>query len=693
MTRNTFGGTTAEFVATIGAAGQLRVAAATLKFYTARTGGTQVTDLVLNGSPVAAIPVPADGQVPTFQGPDGVTELWADAGGGRVLLRATAEAVAAAAEIAVAARDRAEEAAAAAEAVGTTNDGIVKGLVDDPASGTAGSVAAKIGTQFTDRADVDYVAIFHGFDTTGATDASAALQAAFDASPVVHLAAGSTLLLSGAGVYFDSAAALGSTSGTYILDGRGTATIKLGAGLPAIAAYTPDPACKWALHVNTERTALAAGAVDHSDATRSFGSALPAAPRLVIRNAIIDGGDLNLGLAFGNNAAVQFENCTFANLMHAGSWRGYTDGWTIRGGQVTSPPVGQWLLDQFANGDGVLIDGLKAAVASVWRAVSCQGGEVRGIINGRFSFDACRGIELSGHWEGDEEVSGLTYPTGAGIIDVSRSVVTVRNALAYASANTAVPFIRINDSAANAEHSSRVTVRDHIGLRYYRSTLVDKPRAADVHIAQMNNGSRLILDNTRGAVVPQGAASHYSDGPVITATQAAITTALSDGFLAAEGGELRYRNAAWECVSPMLRGGRVMRFIPNPSLSQAIAAGAEAGGTLVAGTYDYIMTMRDYKNRYTGKSTIRSVTTTSTGAVRLVGTLQGAPGNVVIWRKAGTGVGSAPDAYCVIPADAGTFRLYDTGTHINGRPWVTTSVPVPDTVAASNATISELLLS
>jgi hypothetical protein len=82
MARGTFGGTAGDFVATVGPAGSLRAQSATLTLWTADTGGTQVTDLLLNGSPVTSIPVGRDGQVPEFQGPDGVFELWADAGGG-----------------------------------------------------------------------------------------------------------------------------------------------------------------------------------------------------------------------------------------------------------------------------------------------------------------------------------------------------------------------------------------------------------------------------------------------------------------------------------------------------------------------------------------------------------------------------------------------------------------------------------
>lgn len=84
MARSTFGGTAADVVIARGPGGIARLVPATLTFWTAETGGTQVTDLLLDGSPATAISVPIDGQVPAFQGPDGVGELWADGGGGRI---------------------------------------------------------------------------------------------------------------------------------------------------------------------------------------------------------------------------------------------------------------------------------------------------------------------------------------------------------------------------------------------------------------------------------------------------------------------------------------------------------------------------------------------------------------------------------------------------------------------------------
>lgn len=89
MARLNFGGTSDDYVfmpVTIGT-NRLQALAGNIAvtFWTAQTSGTQITDLIFNGSPATSITTVA-GQLPEFQGPDGVNQMWADAGAGRVLL-------------------------------------------------------------------------------------------------------------------------------------------------------------------------------------------------------------------------------------------------------------------------------------------------------------------------------------------------------------------------------------------------------------------------------------------------------------------------------------------------------------------------------------------------------------------------------------------------------------------------------
>ena len=78
MSRSDFGGTSNDFL--FKATPFMRLTAGTLTFWSAASGGTQYTDLLLNGSPVTSITVGTDGFIPTFQGPDGITAMYADEG-------------------------------------------------------------------------------------------------------------------------------------------------------------------------------------------------------------------------------------------------------------------------------------------------------------------------------------------------------------------------------------------------------------------------------------------------------------------------------------------------------------------------------------------------------------------------------------------------------------------------------------
>lgn len=145
MARSTFGGTASDFVFTATSGRLLRLSAANLTMWTAESGGAQIVDLLLNGSPATVIPVGEDGQVPAFQGPDGVTELWADAGGGRIRIVAegkqgpagpvgpgsdiTGAEIEAARDVTLAARDE-------VLAVPTTTDGLIASQIQTPGSQT-----------------------------------------------------------------------------------------------------------------------------------------------------------------------------------------------------------------------------------------------------------------------------------------------------------------------------------------------------------------------------------------------------------------------------------------------------------------------------------------------------------------------------------------------------------------------------
>lgn len=80
MARNTFGEGTADFVADPDTGRPKRNA--TVRFYDAETGGSQYTDLLVDGAPATQVTSGVGGRW-ECQGPDGVVTMWADAGGDR----------------------------------------------------------------------------------------------------------------------------------------------------------------------------------------------------------------------------------------------------------------------------------------------------------------------------------------------------------------------------------------------------------------------------------------------------------------------------------------------------------------------------------------------------------------------------------------------------------------------------------
>jgi hypothetical protein len=92
VTRHLFGGDIASYVVAAGSsetvgsitgAHTLLVPGATVTFWSAATGGTQLTDLLdMTNAAVTSVTTDANGAVPQLQGPDGTWTMWADANGG-----------------------------------------------------------------------------------------------------------------------------------------------------------------------------------------------------------------------------------------------------------------------------------------------------------------------------------------------------------------------------------------------------------------------------------------------------------------------------------------------------------------------------------------------------------------------------------------------------------------------------------
>lgn len=199
MARFTFGAKGGEYLADRNNRPQAGV---TITFYDAETGGTQQTDLLdSNGTPVTSVTSGVLGTIPTFQGPDGVSLLWADAGGGhRILLDARDD-------------ELPNDAALAAvlEDAGSASRAVLTDVVEQVGSGTY----ARIGRPSLYL--VDYL-------TDGAS--AAANRTAFQAAITAAEAAGKALCVDGAFLTF-SGEAVTATADDFTLWASSTSTHRL----------------------------------------------------------------------------------------------------------------------------------------------------------------------------------------------------------------------------------------------------------------------------------------------------------------------------------------------------------------------------------------------------------------------------------------------------------------------------------
>lgn len=150
-----FGGSTDDFVYSPGIDGVVRVRQRSVTFWTAKTGGTQYTDLIYpvgSGTTVSAVPAAASGTVPEFDhADDDVLEMWMDAGGERVKIYALgsiAEQSKAARDVVLTAQpiveEARDEAVAAAQTATAPTDATMADKINTPGSATALALGADI---------------------------------------------------------------------------------------------------------------------------------------------------------------------------------------------------------------------------------------------------------------------------------------------------------------------------------------------------------------------------------------------------------------------------------------------------------------------------------------------------------------------------------------------------------------------
>lgn len=234
MTRHSFGQSPADWTFTAGAGGTAVLAGGvTLTCWDSPTSGTQYSDLLdATGTAITTVVsstgssgLPA-GTVPQFYGPDGVTSMWVDAGGGFRLQMIAHDAV-------PAVDDPRFDMVAGSAVTGAPAAGRYLRAVD-------GSTLAYTADGATDWINVRSPAYAGGAVGDGLADDTAALTAALAAVP----AAGGTVYLPAGSYLLSGATALSLATAGTVLRGAGADATKIvigssftGSSAVAITAY------------------------------------------------------------------------------------------------------------------------------------------------------------------------------------------------------------------------------------------------------------------------------------------------------------------------------------------------------------------------------------------------------------------------------------------------------------------------
>jgi hypothetical protein len=420
-------------------------------------------------------------------------------------------------------------------------------------------------------------------------DVGPAMQAAFDARRAVSLTPGATYFLN-TPIFFDSS----SGEAKYVLNMNG-AVIKFGPGLPAASTLEGLAATRIAFFPNTKRTALSGGTVTTTTANAAT-AGLPPAPRLVVRDGILNANGNEIGFCYGNGAATVLDNIDARKLVFGISWGQYTDLNGVRNCQATSPsPAGTTskLIYQRSSGDGTFADNCKSFGGVILDLASCKGFRVSAAVGAQYLFQGCTGIFEAGHQETDE----VNIPYS---ITLDRTRMTLLSNRTEPSKNATKYTVRIADTASHS--ATNLHVIDHNEVYFPRSNdAKDAVRGPSIYVESLNANGKVRVTNSKTTIqngVNEDGINH-PEGFYIASAVAEITTALTAGAdqIATGNFELSY-GGAWAVGNP---GGLTIppRHLTAPTLASAADATGILGALSSATTYQYVAACKRGDGRYT----------------------------------------------------------------------------------------------
>jgi hypothetical protein len=564
------------------------------------------------------------------------------------------------------------------------------------------------------------------YDATGVAGSSSILQAAIDAGyRNIHIPAGK--FLADAAVFYDQED--GNATLRIVADG---VVFIAGLGLPTVAEFDSyctansfATGCQFFLFPSTKRTALSGSVVTCTGNSVSGTATYPTTRNGINPHLVVEGGtfsanpitNYNGGFVFGNvGGAAEIRGMHMDSARTLLSWSGYVDankmincgGW---GATLMSATNDAWLFYQIDNGDGVYIYGCKTDNAiGIASLLSCNGAAISSSIGGAFRLTNCHGITITANHT--ESTTSSVAPHN--IYQIRDSHVTIDSSFDYLSESDSTHgAIYIDDSGAEGAHSV-VDLRNYFGRLWTTSS--DPTFGYAIYINKMNDRTKINVRSSHSAVSISGslATSYGQVGLPIggnATNEPTLAAAVTTGrdFIGSGNFTIYKYKTTTETTGQNQAMTIGIGQLGNPSGlyrarlhvtptfydAESYGTGTLANSTLYAYAAALCNTLPDGTIQYGQVTAEWTQTTPASGGAQgfemyLPSAANGA--TLVIWRKTGSGVLATPDRYVVLPVGSAATRLVDSGANVNRWPWITTSVPVPNTVAAANHTSDALYL-
>jgi hypothetical protein len=563
------------------------------------------------------------------------------------------------------------------------------------------------------------------YDTTGAAGASAALQALIDAGARNIVIPPGRFLCDGP-VFYDQQ----DGNATLRITAHGVVFVA-GSGLPTVAefdAYCSSigvaTGCKFFLFPSTLRTALSGGVVTGTGNDVPGTATFPVARNGISPHLVVDGGTFaastitadNAGFVFGNvGGASELRNVHMDSARTLLSWAGYVDankmincaGWASTNLSASNDA---WLFYQIASGDGVYIYGCKNDNYIGLAALdSCNGAHITATVGAFYRFRNSHGITVDAN---HTEVAANISVVSRRIYYIRDSHVTINTSFDYLPDTATDGAVFLDDSGAEGAHST-VHINNYLARDF--TTTSDPVGGFAIYLNSMNDRTKIYVRGSSTMVSVAGvlATAYGQQGLTIggnATNEPTLAAALAAGRDIIGSGDFtiyKYKTSAVPTgqnqamsigigTPGALAGLYRSRGHVAPTFydAESYGTGTLTNGQLYAYAAAVCNTLPDGTIQYGQVTAEWTQTAPAGGAQGFEMYMPSAPNGatLVIWRKTGTGVLAAPDRYVVLPVGSAASRFIDTGANLSKLPWITTSVPVPNTVAATNHTAEGLYL-